>query len=104
MIYHYILKQVQKGIDDYNVYISLDPYNSEVYFSRGNAYKDLGLFQKALSDYTAAIDLDPRDRLLLTYRSEIYHKLGQKEKANADSEKEKALLIAAPQLQRILVT
>jgi tetratricopeptide (TPR) repeat protein len=71
-------------IDNFNKLISLDPNDSEAFFRRGNAKKELGDKQGALSDYTEAIRLNPYDAESYKNRGDAKNGLGDIQGALSD--------------------
>ena len=54
-----LLEEYDKGINDYNKVIEMNPDFVEAYYYRGNAYIKLQQYEKALVDYNSAITINP---------------------------------------------
>jgi tetratricopeptide (TPR) repeat protein len=60
------------------------PDHAHAYFSRANAYRQLGRYGEAVADYSTAIELDPKHANAWSNRGSAYAKLGRPDKALAD--------------------
>ena len=75
-------------MEDYTQAIKLYPNNAELYWKRGNLYRDQEDYKHALEDYTRAIELSPKPYdIYFSSRASVYEKLGEYEKALADYDK-----------------
>jgi len=85
----YSQSKFDKMIEICNQEISLNPANSYLYFSRGNAYSALNNFQSAISDYNKAIELDSNNITAYLNRANAY--LGQADFNRAIADYNKAI-------------
>lgn len=73
----------KKAIEYLNNAIKLKPDYAKAYYSRGDAYKNLGQYQRAIKDYNKAIRLKPDD-LGYVQRGSVYLELKQFQRAIED--------------------
>ena len=91
VILHFCLKQPAASLPAYSASIAIDPYDAEVYESRGVAESELAQYDKALKDLTRAIEINPRSDGPFMYRADVFEKTGQKDKAGNDRKSQEHL-------------
>jgi len=78
---------LERGIEDFDEAIRLDPQYAKAYNNRGLTYCDLGQFERGIEHYDEAIRLDPQHAEAYYNRGLTYSYLGKKSVAIADFEK-----------------
>jgi tetratricopeptide (TPR) repeat protein len=76
--------QYQQAVVNLNKAISLNRYNPQAFFMRGNAYDELKAYEKALADYEQAVQLNPRDGIYFYYRGLAKKHLDREDDACVD--------------------
>lgn len=77
----------EKGIENYNMAIILNPTFSEAYFNRGLSYYNMKNFDKAVSDYTKAAELDPKNPVIYNNRGDAHYRKQDFDAAIVDYDK-----------------
>jgi len=72
------------AIEELTMAIQLSPYHSNVYWYRGNAYRELTQYQNAINDYDEAITLNSDNAVIFNDRALAHHYLGQYQYQRAD--------------------
>ena len=70
-----VLRQYSLAIDDFSLAISINPYNSFVFFRRGQAYYHIGDFPHALADCENSLNLEPSSEPVLRFKELLLQKL-----------------------------
>ena len=83
-VYHYVLKDDDKAIQEYSECLRLDPRDVNAYTSRAICYISKGDFDRELDDLSQAILLSPNDPALYTFRGGAYMSKKEYDKAIAD--------------------
>ena len=81
---HFLARQFQEAVEDFNLYIRHEPKDPSAYLNRGAAYIFLGDTLKAFSDYNKAIRLDRFDAEGYVRRGRLHAECKDFEKAVAD--------------------
>ena len=82
--------QADKAIDDFDRAIALDPYFSDAFLNRGNAFEKKGEFEKAINNFDRAIALNPSYEAYFN-RGITFEKMGQLDKSIGDYDRAIAL-------------
>ena len=96
------LGQFQRGIEDLDEAIRLDPGDGGAYNNRGAAYGNLGRFQRAIQDVDEAIRLDPGNGLAYANRAVAHTFLNNGEAAQRDVERAIQLGFDEDQLNELI--
>ena len=75
---HFIQRDYNKAIVDYDAAIRLNPSYLKAYHIRGNAYFLQGAYEKAIADFDKVVQLDPTYKAVTFYRQFTRKKLRQK--------------------------
>jgi tetratricopeptide (TPR) repeat protein/S1-C subfamily serine protease len=85
---YFQIGEKQKGIDDYDKAISLDPESAHKYYNlRGVNLYNLEDYEGVLRDYNKAIELTPDNAFYYVTRGYAYLKIGNNQKAREDFNK-----------------
>lgn len=87
VIYARNLKKFNKGINEFNRAIKLNPQLPGVFNNRGNTYKMQGELNNAIADYNKAIELNPKYAMAFNNRGIVYKTKGELDKAIKDYNK-----------------
>ncbi|MEI0492348.1 tetratricopeptide repeat protein [Brachyspira intermedia] len=77
----------KEAIEDFDMLIKLNPYDSEAYNNRGNAKSNLGYNKDAIKDFDKSIELNPYDSKVYYNRGNAKNNLGLYEEAIKDFNK-----------------
>lgn len=77
----------EKGIENYNMAILLNPIFSEAYFNRALCYYQLKNFDKSIIDYSKAAELDPPNSIIYNNRGDAYYRKQDFKEAIKDYDK-----------------
>jgi tetratricopeptide (TPR) repeat protein len=66
------IKMYEEAIDDYDLYIKVNPNNWSAYMNRGTCHERLFHYDKALSDYDMVLKLKPSDTIAHFNKGNIY--------------------------------
>ena len=72
------------AIKDHTAFLSINPYDAEVWYERGLAKGRLGQHQAAILDYNQALSLDRQRGIFLMQRALAYKNIGNKTQAVTD--------------------
>lgn len=72
------------AIQDHTAYLSMNPYDAEVWYERGLGKSRLGQHQAAIEDYNQALGIDRQRGIFLMQRGLAYKNIGNKTQAAAD--------------------
>ena len=75
------------AIERSNEAIQIDPNYAVAYFSRGDAYYNLGENQRAIPDYDKAIQIAPNSAMAYNNRGDTYYNLGRYQRSIEDFDK-----------------
>jgi len=76
--------QYDRAIQDYNVAISLNPFDANAYNNRGDAFHRKRQLELAIEDYDRAIKIDPKLARAFNNRGNAYFDEGRTERAIED--------------------
>lgn len=57
---HYLIKQYEKALADFDETIRLAPRDEDAYYFRGGVYMELGEYKRALADCEMSLKLSPQ--------------------------------------------
>ncbi|MEZ5429033.1 MAG: TonB family protein [Pyrinomonadaceae bacterium] len=75
------------AVGNYNKAIELNPQNTSIYVSRGQAFFNKKDYKLAVADYDKAIELNPNEVSAYSNRGISYERMGELEKAISDYKK-----------------
>ncbi|MGG2466862.1 tetratricopeptide repeat protein [Paraclostridium bifermentans] len=79
-------KDYGKALENYNKVIELDAeFDQEIFFKRGNTYRELGKLKEAIEDYTNQINRTPKNSKVYANRSASFFEQHKYEEAKSDA-------------------